>query len=636
MDLGSFPFKTRKELHCRRSENGAFTLADLRQLPELNPPVLMPNGNVGTPLRVFLELIRSCRLPPRIITQLQLQFPKTGSSRRYGNVPFLYEDSETVEQEEHVYTADGEEIPQGACVGNPAAGSFDEPEDEGQQEEGESGSEDDDDRGEEWERHEALHEDVTGQERTTERLFEEEIELKWEKGGSGLVFYTDAQFWQEEEGDFDEQTADDWDVDMSVYYDRDGGDKDARDSVQMRLERRLREGQEDGSLIGRQVGTFERHTKGIGRKVMERQGWAEGQGLGSRCSGVPEALDGDGQHPRCKRGLGYHGEKLQPFGQLKRPRGTGRRPWLPAPAMAGAALTTAFGQAVIGPPGSGKTTYCLGMSEFLRALGRRVAVVNLDPANEGLPYECAVDVGELVGLGDVMDALRLGPNGGLLYCMEYLEANLDWLRAKLEPLRGHYFLFDCPGQVELCTHHTALRSIFSQMAQWDLRLTAVHLVDSHYCTDPAKFISVLCTSLATMLHVELPHVNLLSKMDLIEHYGKLAFNLDYYTEVLDLSYLLDHLASDPFFSHHRQLNEKLVQLIEDYSLVSFIPLNIQDKDSIRRVLQAVDKANGYCFGVQEQRSLEAMILNRVLSTLGIQEKYLAPSDQTTEQEAMQL
>lgn len=60
-----------------------------------------------------------------------------------------------------------------------------------------------------------------------------------------------------------------------------------------------------------------------------------------------------------------------------------------------------------------------------------------------------------------------------------------------------------------------------------------------------------------------------------------AFNLDYYTEVLDLSYLLDHLASDPFFSHYRQLNEKLVQLIEDYSLVSFIPLNIQVLDSKR-------------------------------------------------------
>ena len=75
--LGSFPFKTRKELQSRQAKSETFTLADLRQLPELNPPVLMPNGNVGTPLRVFLELIRACRLPPRIITQLQLQFPKS-------------------------------------------------------------------------------------------------------------------------------------------------------------------------------------------------------------------------------------------------------------------------------------------------------------------------------------------------------------------------------------------------------------------------------------------------------------------------------------------------------------------------------------------------------------------------------
>lgn len=58
----------------------------------------------------------------------------------------------------------------------------------------------DNDTCEEWERHEALHEDVTKQDRVEERLFEEEIELKWEKGGSGLVFYTDAQYWQEENG----------------------------------------------------------------------------------------------------------------------------------------------------------------------------------------------------------------------------------------------------------------------------------------------------------------------------------------------------------------------------------------------------------------------------------------------------
>lgn len=302
----------------------------------------------------------------------------------------------------------------------------------------------------------------------------------------------------------------------------------------------------------------------------------------------------------------------------------------------------AFGQAVIGPPGSGKTTYCFGMQEFMSKIGRKVAVVNLDPANEGTPYQCAVDISELITLADVMDNLKLGPNGGLIYCMEYLEANFDWLQEKLAKLKGHYFLFDCPGQVELCTHHGALKNVFAQLAKWNFRLAAVHLVDSHYCTDPGKFISVLCTSLSTMLHVELPHVNVLSKMDLIEQYGKLAFNLDYYTEVLDLSYLVDHLAADPFFKNYRRLNKKLVEVIEDYSLVSFVPLNVQDKDSMRRVMQAVDKANGYSFGDVEQRSLDALMSAAMgadfhfTSTLAVQEKYVQPQEKTVEQEAMEI
>jgi Conserved hypothetical ATP binding protein len=56
-----------------------------------------------------------------------------------------------------------------------------------------------------------------------------------------------------------------------------------------------------------------------------------------------------------------------------------------------------FGQLVIGPPGSGKTTYCNGMQQYLQLTRRKVAVINLDPANDALPYECAVDVADLAG-----------------------------------------------------------------------------------------------------------------------------------------------------------------------------------------------------------------------------------------------
>lgn len=84
-----------------------------------------------------------------------------------------------------------------------------------------------------------------------------------------------------------------------------------------------------------------------------------------------------------------------------------------------------FGQLVIGPPGSGKTTYCNGMHQYLTALGRKVAIINLDPANDLLPYTAAVDVSELVCLETVMDELKLGPNGGELLAYLVVDYNLD-------------------------------------------------------------------------------------------------------------------------------------------------------------------------------------------------------------------
>ena len=253
---------------------------------------------------------------------------------------------------------------------------------------------------------------------------------------------------------------------------------------------------------------------------------------------------------------------------------------------------SAFGEFVVGPPGSGKTTYCLGMREFLGALGRPVAIVNLDPANESALAD--VDIRELIVVDDVMERLDLGPNGALLYCMEFLEQHLDWLRERLEQRSERFFLFDCPGQVELYTHHESVRNILLAITQdWQFRMCTVLLVDSHYCNDLGKFISVLLTSLSTMLNLEMPHVNILSKIDLVESFGRLRFNLDFYTEVLDLSYLLDALDDDPASARYRKLNAAIIELIEDFSLVHFHTLDVRDKASMAAVMGAVDKAVGF-------------------------------------------
>ncbi|XP_047128366.1 GPN-loop GTPase 2 isoform X1 [Hydra vulgaris] len=267
---------------------------------------------------------------------------------------------------------------------------------------------------------------------------------------------------------------------------------------------------------------------------------------------------------------------------------------------------TTFGQVVLGPPGSGKSTYCAAIKNFLTGIGRKVIIVNLDPANDNMPFVPDICITSLVTLSDVMDLLKLGPNGGLVYCMEFLEKNFDVIEKKLKEFQGCYIIFDCPGQVELFTHQNSIKNIFQRLQKLDFRLAAVHLVDSHYCNDSAKFISVLMTSLSTMLQIELPHINVLSKIDLVEKYGKLAFSMDYFTDVMDLNYLLDIENDDVFVKKFRKLNEAMISIIQDYSLVSFSVLNVQSKESMLNLMKIIDKANGYFYGGLSEESDDVM------------------------------
>lgn len=267
-----------------------------------------------------------------------------------------------------------------------------------------------------------------------------------------------------------------------------------------------------------------------------------------------------------------------------------------------------YGQLVIGPPGAGKTTYCSKMSELLKKLGRQVIVINLDPANDLMKYKPDIDIRKLIVLEEVMQHHNLGPNGALLYCMEYLEKNIDWLLGQINGENNINFIFDLPGQVELYCHHQSLTNIFSHLKNFNMHLCVIHLVDSHHCSDAGKFISALMLSLSAMLKIGLPHVNLLTKVDLLKnHIEKLQFGIDFYTEVLDLNYLLDSLDSDNFSNKYKKLNSALVSIIESYSLVTFQLVDMFKEKSLINVKNLVDKTNGYVFKADEGRHINSML-----------------------------
>lgn len=128
----------------------------------------------------------------------------------------------------------------------------------------------------------------------------------------------------------------------------------------------------------------------------------------------------------------------------------------------------------------------------------------------------------------------------------------------------------------------------------------IHLVDSYILTLPSLYISALLLSLRTMLQMDLPQINVLTKIDNLSRFPDLPFNLDFYTEVQDLNYLLPSLSSEsPMFAPDGKfagLNRAIVDLVEEFGLVGFETLAIEDKKSMVSLLQAIDRASGYAFG----------------------------------------
>ena len=135
-----------------------------------------------------------------------------------------------------------------------------------------------------------------------------------------------------------------------------------------------------------------------------------------------------------------------------------------------------------------------------------------------------------------------------------------------------------------------------------VQLVVLHLSDSYCLTMPSLYISNLILSLRAMLQMDLPHLNVLTKIDKISSYGTLPFNLDFYTEVQDLSYLLPHLQEESSVmagSKFEGLNTAIVELVEGFGLVGFETLAVEDKKSMMHLLQVIDRAGGYAFGGAE-------------------------------------
>ncbi|KAA0201615.1 hypothetical protein HAZT_HAZT005342 [Hyalella azteca] len=254
-----------------------------------------------------------------------------------------------------------------------------------------------------------------------------------------------------------------------------------------------------------------------------------------------------------------------------------------------------YAQIVLGPAGAGKSTYCAALQQFGLDTQRVINVVNLDPAAEKFAYDACADIRELVEVDDVMEVedVTYGPNGGLIFCMEYLMQpdGLEWLRDALGETEDDYTLFDCPGQIELYTHMDVMRNLLDVLQSWNFRICAVFVLDSHYMVDASKFLSGSLTALSAMMKLEVPHVNLLSKMDLLDKKSRSQLSMFLDPDVHELL-SSDHMGSR-FNKKYQKLTAALARTLDDHSLVRYVPINIRKQDSIQNALIMIDSRIQY-------------------------------------------
>ncbi|KAI6190392.1 GPN-loop GTPase 3 [Aphelenchoides bicaudatus] len=238
------------------------------------------------------------------------------------------------------------------------------------------------------------------------------------------------------------------------------------------------------------------------------------------------------------------------------------------------------------------STYCHLVQEHCRSTQRSVFVINLDPAAESFKYECNVDIRDLISVQDVQEdeELNLGPNGALVFCMEYLIGELDWLHDQMNEAEDDYFLIDCPGQIELYSHLPVMRQFCEKLQSWGFNVCSVFLLDSQFLLDADKFISGALTTLSTMVALETPAVSVLSKMDLLEKKDKEFLEAAMEGDAKQL--LLSQEAS-PWNEKHRKLTEIIATVLDEYSLVKFVPLNPDDEENIAEVMLIIDNSIQY-------------------------------------------
>jgi len=168
---------------------------------------------------------------------------------------------------------------------------------------------------------------------------------------------------------------------------------------------------------------------------------------------------------------------------------------------------------VLGPAGSGKSTFSGSFQEWMRSNGYDAITVNLDPGAEFLPYEPDVDVRNYINLQEIMDDYGLGPNGAQILAADLIANQLDDIKGEIDDFETDYVIVDTPGQLELFAFRTSSEFLLERLSE--KRGFISFLMDPMVAISPSGYVSLLTLSASVFFRFYTPFLNVINKIDLL-------------------------------------------------------------------------------------------------------------------------
>jgi GTPase SAR1 family protein len=233
---------------------------------------------------------------------------------------------------------------------------------------------------------------------------------------------------------------------------------------------------------------------------------------------------------------------------------------------------------IIGPAGSGKSTFTSSFKDWLLSQNVPVSTINMDPAVESLEYDPDIDIREFVFVRDVLEKYDLGPNGAIIASLDLAVEYLDKVTNQVNELPEGYVLVDTPGQMEIFAYRQSGRYIIKELCPVDRKCSAVFLIDATICMEPYDFLSQIFLSSSVYYRFRVPLLALINKIDLLDQKEREKI-AKWISEKDALENALEGIESVD-----KDFTRKIARMLSEYmEIVPFIPVSSKLSENFEEV-----------------------------------------------------